>query len=482
MMGPGISRRAMGANAFERIDMFRTLSSVLLCFVVQVMAATASDSWDGADMQLIYHPGLAARSFQVGFKGKEMPIKKAMHMFPRGLMQKGVEVPGENVHEVVRDQVLAGYSYLPQVPHSVRQDPVLREHGVREFICSNEYFSSKALSTCVDVITENLQKGQGTACVRKHLGWRDFPLQDIKKSVYPAGRTRLWRAIPVQNVTRLSRENRVCFVFRGEDVALEGVLAPQVEDLLRAVKSDSLWMLKNVDEPRQSPVCAQKTDATPKLSDFLNPACTSNCDFGVLYCSLGGAHNGALFSCEVKGKEVTINVSYAQGLRAKQFTIPIVECLQREMLRGFVLKNKKASSKKNDKVLMRPEIRDVACAHTAFTSGILDSFLDTVEENWDVAGFRSTEPNSFWNGLAKEHMKEAKGLNHHLKEWEWSVVSQEDVDEYLEKEHNKYAMFILCRGAGFGVKGHPVFKTLDPPDHASLRKYAVRSFLKNQTT
>ena len=498
----------------------------LMCSCVQSAAfemEAIRPSMASVDMRVTFRP-LWGPSRCIGLRGKDIIMPETRKTSP-----------AKTLYAAAFDEILAGYSFLPEVSSTLKINPMVWKHGVREFICKKREFFSQNLEECFLCIKRALQEKKGVFSAKAPYTKRELQAQDIAHSIYPEGKTRLWSVISVADMQKIHIEDVVFVTFCGYSEVLQGKLCPIVPSRQWAAPEESLLSCK-AEAPSgslqfvasyktQGPSCADTASkrqvchvqyedylrdeqpfidqsllmreaassladkggssqqphkpfcvqllVEPKVMDLIDPLCISAYNVGVVWFSEAGRRFAGLFSCIDNFIPIHYNTphNFCRGRTLLRVA------LAREFMKGFLLKDPTCCSVKDVRGLNHPEVREICCQKVCFTSGILEHFLwNYIPEHWQDEGFRFQSQTGFWCELDKSHLE---GLRARRVGFVWSVINRaelQDIVNGVDRVCNTVVLLVYGEPVALCGKYGPL--THDIPYQGTLWEYAIEEMIE----
>ena len=399
-----------------------------------------SSSFD--DLEVIFAPSVG-RTAHAFLKSRKIQVKNIRRHNPKKEHCQSTI----SLYDSVRDEMLAGYRFIPEIDNGSWHDEAWWSEDLRDKVCTRESFYSDQLKLCCESIATCLDtKSMICNIWEKDMpkSWKDLDAQCVSKNFYQAGATRLWTVVPASVVGSSYLNNQIFLRFYKADTALRGVLVQCAKEIGSATANGetqifysgtfiprdwaqdskirnllALMKMKEDEKTQCASVesCSKKAaslDLSPSLENILHPGYAGQWDVCLEYHPRPGVCRSGFFL----GKEFAISTDFWEKGHLSQV-------LRREILKGFYVKNAEKLSHEDVRTLKRPDVRDIVCTRISRESETMQICLNALCGFWH-AGFRydgsdllltdiqdllkATEKNAkiVWSILDKEELKQVR--------------------------------------------------------------------------
>ena len=448
--------------------MFR---AIFVCFFLLLMCAASGEcssrldypgrnpSWD---MDVVYAP-VKERTSIVGLFSKDIFVEDI-----RGGDAQGSGERKRPLYDVVCDEMLAFYHFIPEIAGESWQDDDWWIEGVREVLCTKQPFFSRQLQLCCEAVLSAVRGRSRHVTNTGHPYWRDLDWAHVKGRFYPKGKTRQWSVVRKSSVGALSLKDRVFLCFPKKQYALEGVLCDSAEKLAvvslegRPCKTfyqrgfvacdwaesskPNLLALKLQKERQGEQVFAcdripekRCCDLSPSPLNILNPHYAGQWNVSVVCFPRAAVSRYGLFDCS----RVTV--------RRDACSDSLLDVLKQEILEGLRVKYSGRFSEKEIQVIKRPEVRGVTCVRMKWRSEFLEEvFLGTLADYWHDSNFCNLT-----GGLEKRDVCRLQQCCEKHERLLWSIVDKSALIRAMNRQEcvSEQTVFVSIQGETAVLKG-----------------------------
>ena len=363
----------------------------------------------------------------------------------------------QSLYAVFVEQMLAGYSFLPNIDRNQGGIELLHPE-VLEHISRKHPFFSEDIKKCFERIADLLD--QKLYKVLPAFG-RPLEAQVVRTRIYPEGKTRLWRVIEKQDVKRWGIGDTVYIVLSQDRWALKGVLC-DVKDIPRAQKRSVLDFKKRIEKlpplidgfdvgansflqlvagadvaERETRFCSQGEAVVFPLALKTLERCSSGCGVGVVYSDPHDAPRGAVLEAS---SLVTVGKRYLGA--ACELCVTEFSYLWWRVFHGYILLNPVDAVIDAD-VFENPGVREAVCDRVSFFSQAFCDDLVSLTERMQIGC--------------------GKVLRDDRMTFEWTPVDKVDVCGLFAERTvpDRAQIFVLFQGKNIALHGNVVKKPED---------------------